>query len=237
MLGSLMNLSESQSDTYLEFARLASGRRSCRAFRRDPVSKEVIQKLLTAAQSAPSWNNVQPWQVIITMGQGTDRFREMISARARQSTPGMSDFQFPREYRNVYQERRRACGFQLYDAVGVARGDKAGYTRQTLRNFDLFDAPHVAIITSDEALGVYGAVDCGLYISHFMLAAQSLGIGSIAQGALASYSDSISEFFDLDDTRRVVCGISFGWCDDAAKVNQYRTERAGLEDVVRWVET
>ena len=49
----------------------------------------------------------------------------------------------------------------------------------------MFGAPHVAIVTSDEALGVYGAVDCGAYVSNFMLAAHSLGVGSIAQAALA----------------------------------------------------
>ncbi len=67
------------------------------------------------------------------------------------------DFAFPREYRGALPRPAAPCGFQLYDAVGVARGDKAAYARQSLRNFALFDAPHVAIVTTDEALAPMGA--------------------------------------------------------------------------------
>ena len=42
----------------------------------------------------------------------------------------------------------------------------------------------IAIITTDEALGVYGAVDCGGYVSNFMLAAQALGLATVPQAAL-----------------------------------------------------
>jgi hypothetical protein len=67
----------------------------------------------------------------------------------------------------------------------VQRGDRA---RQSFENFRLFGAPHVAIITTDAEQGVYGAVDTGLYVNTFLLAATSLGIASIPQAALASHS-------------------------------------------------
>ena len=82
--------------------------------------------------------------------------------------PPAPDITFPREYRGVYLERRRACGFQLYEAVGVTRGDREGYAKQGFENYKLFGAPHVAIITSDEALGTYGVLDCGAYVSNFL---------------------------------------------------------------------
>jgi nitroreductase len=34
----------------------------------------------------------------------------------------------------------------------------------------------------------------------------------------------------------VICGISFGYADAAHPVNGFRTPRAPLADVVRWVE-
>ena len=90
------------------------------------------------------------------------------------------------EQGGAYQQRRRECGFGLYDAVGIAHGDRAASARQAMENFRLFGAPHVAIVTSEKALGVYGAVDCGAYVNNFMLAARSLGVASIAQAALGS---------------------------------------------------
>ena len=103
-------------------------------------------------------------------------------------------------------------------------------------NFRLFGAPHVAILTTDRSLGVYGAVDCGLYLATLMLAAQALGVGCIAQGALAFYPAFIRSHFGLPDDRRVVCAVSFGFADATHPVNSFRTSRAPLEDVMTWVE-
>lgn len=152
---------------------IAAARWSCRAFLKEPLPDNTIERILRVAQRMASWNNAQPWQTVIASGRATERFRTLMLRLAQEGTSRKPDLPFPREYRDVYMARRRACGFQLYDAVGVQRGDKEAYTRQTLRNFALFDAPHVAIVTTDEALGVYGAVDCGAYVSTFMLAAQA----------------------------------------------------------------
>ena len=67
-------------------------------------------------------------------------------AAAASSAERQPDFTLPREYRGVYQERRRESGFQLYNTLGIARGDRAGYAKQAMENFNFFGAPHVAII-------------------------------------------------------------------------------------------
>jgi nitroreductase len=131
---------------------------------------------------------------------------------------------------------RRACGFALYDAVGVKRGDRTASAVQMLENYKFFGAPHVAIITSDEALGIYGVIDCGIYVSNFLLAAQSLGVASIPQAALASHSKFVREYFGVESGRLVVCGISFGYEDLAHKANGFRTDRARLDQAATWVD-
>jgi nitroreductase len=215
--------------------RLLSTRHSCRGFLPESVDGDTIERILSIAQRTPSWCNAQPWQVIITKGAATERFRAGLCDTVTKNPPA-PDLAFPREYRGAYLERRRACGFRLYEAVGVARGDREAYAKQGLENYKLFGAPHVAIITSDEALGTYGAVDCGAYVNNFLLAAQSLGVASIPQAALASHSKFVREHFGLGDTRLVVCGISFGYEDRASMTNGFRTDRASLDEVVAWVE-
>jgi nitroreductase len=210
-------------------------RHSCRSYLPQPVEDDVFNRILDMAQRTASWCNSQPWQVHITRGEGTERFRKALYDHAASAKPD-PDFPFPREYHGVYQERRRECGFQLYDSIGITRGDRAASARQGLENFRLFGAPHVAIITTEEALGIYGAVDCGAYVSNFTLAAHSLGIASIAQAALATQSKFIRTYFGIDDDRRVVCGISFGYEDDSHPANQFRTSRAKAGDVVSWVD-
>ena len=217
------------------FECLLSTRHSCRGFLRDPVNDDLIARILSISQRTPSWCNAQPWQVIITKGAATERFRAALCDHITKNPPA-PDMAFPREYRGAYLERRRACGFRLYEAVGVARGDREACAKQGFENYRLFGAPHVAIVTLDEALGTYGAVDCGAYVNNFLLAAQSVGIASIPQAALASHSKFVREHFGLGDERLVVCGISFGYEDCASPANRFRTNRASLDEVVTWVE-
>jgi nitroreductase len=215
---------------------LLGERFSCRAFRPDPVPRSTIEHVLTAAQRTASWCNSQPWQIVIASGAAKERFRAAIYREASSGAPEDGDFSFPREYRGVYLERRRESGFQLYNTLGIARGDKAAYARQALENYNFFGAPHVAVIHTDEALGIYGAIDCGAYVGNFLLAAQALGLGTIAQAALARHSGFIRRHFRLDDTRRVVCGISFGFPDLDHRINSYRTSRASIPDTVTFVD-
>src|ERR1700742_769317 len=209
---------------------LLKERYSVRAFLPQEVPRETIEHVLTTAQRTASWCNSQPWQVLIASGEAKERFRKAIYAEASSGAPENGDFSFPREYLGVYLERRRESGFQLYNTLGIVRGDKAAYAKQMLENYNFFGAPHVAIIHSAEALGIYGAVDCGAYVGNFMLAAQALGLGTIPQAALARQSGLIRRHFGLGDNRRVVCGISFGYADREHKINSYRTSRASIAD-------
>ena len=229
-----MNIEASTTSDAETLERLLAKRYSCRGFLAEPVADSVVERILAMAQRSPSWCNAQPWQVIVTKGEGTERFRAALHAHVTSAAPA-PDIAFPREYRGAYLDRRRACGFALYDAVGVKRGDRAASAVQMLENYRFFGAPHVAIITTDEALGTYGAVDCGAYVSTFLLAAQSLGVASIPQAALASHSKFVRDYFAIGEDRRVVCGISFGYEDRSHKANGFRTDRASLAEAIRWV--
>ena len=217
------------------FEELLAARYSCRAFKPDPVPRATIDRILAAAQNTASWCNSQPWHLTIASGQAALKSSAEIYAAASARVPDVSDFPFPREYRGVYLERRRESGFQLYNTLGIPRGDKTGYAKQMLENFRFFGAPHVAIVTTDEALGVYGAIDCGGYVSNFLLAAKALGVATVPQAALAHHSDIIRKHFKLGDDRLVVCGISFGYADQSHLANSYRTSRAAIADAATFI--
>lgn len=224
-------------------SRLLANRYSCRGYKSDPVPRETIETMLSIAQMQASWCNSQPWQVIVTEGEGTEKFREKLYGAALAdvqsgSPPQMAaDFDFPYAYTGIYKERQREVGWQLYESVGVQYGDRVGSGKQMLENFRLFGAPHALIVTSERDLAHYGAIDCGLYIGALLLAAQSLGIGMIPQAALAGYGALMREHFKLPDNRVVVLGCSFGWPDDTHPANSFRSRRAKLEDAVQWVDS
>ena len=211
-------------------------RYSCRQFLPEPVPRLTIEKILDLAQQTPSWCNCQPWQVVLVTGGAVASFRDSLLAHAAEGHPPKPDFPFPLRYEGIYRERRKVCGVQLYQALGIGRENRDGAERQRLENFRFFDAPHVALITTEEELGVYGVLDCGLYVANFMLAAKNFGVDSIAQAALASYPDLIRSRFGLAANRKLVCGISFGFADAGHRIHDYRTQRASVAEVATWIE-
>lgn len=212
---------------------LFAARHSCRAFRPDPVAKAIIEQIVATARRVPSWCNAQPWQLNITSGAETDRFRTTLQAEVA-SGSAIPDLPFPSGYSGVYKDRRRTCGWQLYDAVGVEKGDRAASAKQMMQNFTLFGAPHTAIVSSPAELGAYGAMDSGGFVTAFTLAAQALGVASIAQAAVASYAPFLHRYFNIGEDRLILCAISFGYEDTDHPANAFRTERAEPGEIVTW---
>lgn len=217
------------------FAWLLFQRHSCRAFRSDPVPRPVVEGILQTAQHTASWCNVQPWQVYIVTGAPLEELRAELVLHARADEPPAPELDWPREYRGAYLQRRRESGSTLYSAVGVPRGDREASRQQAQENFALFGAPHLAILCCDEALGTHGVMDCGAWVSNFMLAALASGVATVAQAALASWPLLLRRHFSIPSNWRIVCGISFGYEDPTHKANSFRTSRAPLEEVATWV--
>jgi nitroreductase len=49
----------------MELSEAIKGRRSIRAFKKQDVPEETVEKLITAASWAPSAGNIQPWEFVI----------------------------------------------------------------------------------------------------------------------------------------------------------------------------
>jgi F420 biosynthesis protein FbiB-like protein len=68
------------SDT--DLTALIAGRRSIRRYRADPVTSEVVQRLVRAASAAPSAHNRQPWRFIaLTDAAAKERLARAMGAR------------------------------------------------------------------------------------------------------------------------------------------------------------
>ncbi|KPD12275.1 nitroreductase [Phaeobacter sp. 11ANDIMAR09] len=212
---------------------LFTSRHSCRAFLPEQLPRKVIEDILTCAQRVPSWCNAQPWKLTITSGAETERLRQALR-QAAQAGGHSPDLAFPSRYENEYQTRRRKCGWALYQAVGVQKGDRAASQAQMMENFSLFGAPHCAILSTPATLGGYGAMDCGGFVAGFTLAAQAAGVATIPQAAVASYAPLLHELLEIPEDRTILCALSFGYGDPDHAANQFRTSRATLPEFTEW---
>ena len=211
-------------------------RRSKRAYRPDPVPHATLERMFEAAQAAPSWCNVQPWRICVTEPPVTAELAASLQAAARGGLPH-PEVGFPLDYPPPYKEHRIACGAALYTAMGVKREDKAGRYDAWLRNYALFDAPHLAVVACDRRLGPYAYVDVGVWLGYVLTAATALGLDTCAMASIAAYPEPLRARLPIEPTDVVLFGLVIGYADEEAPANECRTTREPASKNVRFAST
>jgi hypothetical protein len=216
----------------MSLADAISQRRSVRGFLPEPVPESTMRAVFEQAQKAPSNCNTQPWSVVVASGALRNSLCKQFVERAMSGIPSKPDFSYVSKFDGHYRSRQVECASALYGEMEIARDDKAGRNRAALRNFEFFDAPHVAFLCMDRSFGATIAVDVGIYAQTLMLTMTAHGISSCAMGSLRSHPDMIRDAFGLDENTGVVFGICFGYEDPEVKANKTRTTRAPLSEAV-----
>ena len=208
-------------------------RRSVRGFLDKPVPEETLKAIFELAQLAPSNCNIQPWKVFVASGEVRDELRRRMVEKVTAGVPMEPDFE-PNagKFSGVYRQRQVDCAMELYNNMGIARDDKPGRMRAQLRNFELFDAPHVVFIGMEREFGPTVALDVGMYIQSLMLAMTAYGVGSCAQGSMRYFPNDVREIFGEPASTAILVGISFGYEDPDVAANRTSVGRAPLADSV-----
>lgn len=208
-------------------------RRSVRGFLDKPVPEDTLKAIFELAQLAPSNCNIQPWKVFVASGEVRDELRRRMVEKVTAGVPMEPDFE-PNagKFSGVYRQRQVDCAVELYNNMGIARDDKPGRMRAQLRNFELFDAPHVVFIGMEREFGPTVALDVGMYIQSLMLAMTAYGVGSCAQGSMRYFPNDVREIFGEPASTAILVGISFGYEDPDVAANRTRVGRAPLADSV-----
>ncbi|MZR61328.1 nitroreductase [Alcanivorax sp. DP30] len=209
-------------------------RRSVRGFLDKPVPQAVLDEVFALAQHAPSNCNIQPWQVWVASGQARDTLRDRMVEKVSQGVPFEPDYDSLPRFEGVYRDRQVDCAMALYGSMGIAREDREGRRQAELRNFQLFDAPHVAFIGMEKAFGVTVALDVGMYVQSLLLTLSAYGLGACAQGSMRYYPADVREILGIADSTAIVLGISFGYEDPSIAANKTRVGRVSVQDSVRF---
>ena len=221
----------------MQFADALRARKSVRAFRADPVPREVVEAILEDAARSPSGTNIQPWKVHVVMGPARDRLVAEVLAH-RETRPDDSVAEFPNrgKRKEPYTTRMRTLGKAMYGLIGIPKGDEAAGWEQWGRNYKFFDAPVGLIVTIDKDLGSMSYIDLGIFLQSLMLSATSRGLSTCAQGAWNQFWSATRRVLEVPDDEYIVCGVSLGYEDETAPVNALVSEREPLERFVTWHE-
>lgn len=213
------------------FADIIQERRSTRAFLPTPVPRELIEKIFGLANWAPSNCNSQPWLVHVVSGEPLESLRKQIPEAMMNGNITM-DFPYDGKYSGVYRERQVGAAEAMFDVMKIKREDKMGHNVAFMRNFTFFDAPHVAFLFIPEHFGLREAADIGMYAQSLMLSLTAHNLGCVPQTALGFHAEIVRKTLHIDASQKLLFGITFGYTDRDAPVNQCRTVRATVNENV-----
>ncbi len=221
------------TDTAAVYTDIVNSRKSVRGYKSEPVPKELLDKVFSAALRAPSNCNTQPWQVHVASGDAIENLRSALPA-AFSNLEFSMDFPYDGAYEGVYKDRQHAAAMALYDVMGIKREEKDKRADAMLKNFEFFGAPHVAFVFLPEPFGLREAADVGMYAQSLMLSMVAHGLGCIPQTALSFHADKVREALNIDAANKLLFGISFGFEDIEDPINACHTERGALNDFVHF---
>lgn len=209
-------------------------RRAVRAFLDEPVSLEVLVRVMDKARFSPSGSNFQPWEATILAG---DQLRSLQAkmGSTRPQDPVEYEIQ-PADLPPGHRARLSASAERQYAAEGIAREDAAGRQAFVMRNYSGFGAPVLLLCYFPRVMGSPQWADVGMWLQTVMLLLREEGLDSCPQEFLSLYGRQIKEHIGVDDETHIFfCGLAIGYRDTNAPVNSYDRPRVALEDQVKFV--
>ena len=194
-----------------------ASRRSIRRFLPTPVSREMVDHLLTVASRAPSGTNMQPWQVCALAGKQKAALQDaLVDASLNHGEEHAAEFPYyPEQFPEPYKSRRRKIGWDLYGLLDITRADKDKMRQQMARNFLFFDAPVGLIFTIDRVLEIGSWLDYGMFMENIIAAWRraSMACTPARRSRFPKYHTIIRRHLDIPDEQIVICGMSIGYAD------------------------
>ena len=211
-------------------------RQSIRAFKPNPITQDVMKKILQAASTSPSYTNTQPWEVVVVSGKKKDELSRKLLELARAKASTNPDLHMPKGWPAALEQRAREHGVRRLNTLGMARDDEAGREKLRLMNFEFYDAPCALFLFIDGTLGEWSIFDMGIFSQTLILAAHSLGVESCLQASVTNYAPEIKKFLGIRGSKKLVICISLGYPDETAKLNTYRSLKQKPDEFTKWYE-
>ena len=220
----------------MNVAEALQARRSTRLFTDQAVTKEQVTALLDTARWSPSGGNLQPWSVVVLMGEAKDRLVEKAQKALMSGAPSEegADLIYPESLWSPFRDRRYKLGEDMYEKLGIPREDKAARLMWVARNYQFFGAPVGMFFVIDKRMGRGQWAHLGMFMQSLMLAATEQGLATCPQEAWARFRTLLHTELALNSDQMVYCGLALGYAT-ADPVNQLRSDRVPVEEFTRFL--
>ena len=212
-------------------------RRSIRGYSTQPVPREVIEDVIRIAQRAPSSMNTQPWHFHVLTGEPLERVRRGNTEKMVSGSAVDREITLNHGYEGAHRDRQVEIAVQLFEAMGIARDDKARRQDWVMRGFRQFDAPVSVVITVDKELAndTIAHFDCGAVTYGLVLAAWSKGLGTVINGQGIMQSSVVRENANIPGDQVIMTCVAMGYPDEDFVANHVQSRRAPGDAVASFI--
>ena len=212
-------------------------RRSIRGYSEQPVPRDVIEDVIRIAQRAPSSMNTQPWHFHVLTGEPLERVRRGNTEKMVSGSAVDREITLNHGYEGAHRDRQVEIAVQLFEAMGIARDDKARRQDWVMRGFRQFDAPVSVVITVDKELAndTIAHFDCGAVTYGLVLAAWSKGLGTVINGQGIMQSSVVRENANIPTDQVIMTCVAMGYPDEDFVANHVQSRRAPGDAVASFV--
>lgn len=213
----------------MEFNDVLRQRMSIRFFKPDRlISDEDLTAIVQEAQQAPSWVNSQPWKVYIATGKTLEQIKTSHFDKVNRGVLSGSDF--PALHRTDMgswgQKNANDWTVDFKEQMGSHFSDFAKSQQK------LFDAPAIAYLTLPKNPGEWSIYDLGAFGQTLMLAAANRHIDSMPAWEIVRFPETLHKILEIPDDQIIGMGIALGYRDEKQPINQYRSQRSAVGDVL-----
>ena len=191
----------------METLKAIENRRSIRKFKPDPISKEILEKILLSGTLAPSGKNKQPWKFYVVQG---DKRQEMADEMLK--------------------------GMTRLGAMGVSTGS-ARYSLEVMKQAPVtvfvFNPTSKHPLLKRDTLETYSDVvdiqSVGAAIQNMLLAALDLGLGSLWICDVFFGYEELCAW--LGEKGQMIAAVSFGYPDQEPRPRPRKT----VEEITEFI--
>jgi nitroreductase len=217
----------------MDLLKVIKERKSIRAFKPDPISKEKIEEILRLSIHAPSAINLQPWEFIVVTGEEKERLSRRLIKAYKEKQIACSPGNVKPLPKSIAKRGAKALELMnpFFEEMGV-KSDQ--FINEGSCNF--YGAPVAILICLDDSFPKARMVDIGLALGYLVLAAHEFGLATCPIGLITAYEDEIKDLLNIPENKNVVIGVALGYPDGNISINRFKSQRDTLEKFVRWIE-
>ncbi len=218
---------------------LITQRKSARRFIKKPVDHDLVNRIIDIARQCATGGNMQPWHIDIVTGKTKQKLSDALKEAIYQGQQANPDYNYyPPNFFDPFTLRRHHSGLALYHAENIQFStehiDWEGVAKLAVRNYDFFGADIGFIFYIDKRLTSGAHIDIGIFMQNIMLLAEYFGLRTCSQAALGNYPDIVRSILSISDDMKILCGMSLGYADENAKINQCKIPKETIDTFSIW---